>query len=435
MSYKLEVMDIVILAAGRGSRMCSTTPKILHKLGNAPIIKHVLQLADELRPKRAVIVTNAAVNGPVAALAGEHNLRLNTVLQGEIAGTGGAATSALQALKNPSEEIVLILYGDTPLLDKATVCHALDRLSSGAKIVLVAFKSENNQYGRIVLGSSGNVLEVSHGRDTNGLAVSGAIAGYRQVISGLLGGLSCRDGELYLTDIVQSAAEKNVEVGYVIADERKAMGINTRADLAIAESYFQCMKRASFLQSGVTLTSPDQVFFSIDTQIAQDVIVHPYVVFGAGVAVEPGAEILSYSHLEFCHIKKGAIVGPFARVRGNSTIDRGCVVGNFVEIKESSLGEMSKVKHLSYLGNSTIGKNTNVGAGTVICNYDGRNKQHSDIGNNCFVGANSTIVSPIKVGDNAAIAAGSVITEDLPPRSLGIARSRQTTKPEYKTRR
>ncbi len=164
-------------------------------------------------------------------------------------------------------------------------------------------------------------------------------------------------------------------------------------------------------------------------------IVHPYVVFGAGVAVEPGAEILSYSHLEFCHIKKGAIVGPFARVRGNSTIDRGCVVGNFVEIKESSLGEMSKVKHLSYLGNSTIGKNTNVGAGTVICNYDGRNKQHSDIGNNCFVGANSTIVSPIKVGDNAAIAAGSVITEDLPPRSLGIARSRQTTKPEYKTRR
>ena len=426
-------MNIVILAAGRGSRMCSTTPKVLHKLGNAPIVEHVLRLAGELH-HHTVIVTSVAVHDPITALARKHNLCFNAVPQDGVAGTGGAVSSALQALKGPSEGVILILYGDTPLLDKATVCRVLDKLSNGAEIVLVAFKSSGNQYGKMVLDGSGSVLSIAYGCDTNNLAVSGVIAGYRQVISELLSGLSCRNGELYLTDIVQSAAEKNIKVGYVVADECKAMGINTRVDLAVAESHFQRMKRDNFLQLGVTLTSPDQVFFSADTQIAQDVVVHPYVVFGEGVTVESGAEILSYSHLASCHIKRGATIGPFARIRGNSTIDKGCVVGNFVEIKESSLGKMSKVKHLSYLGNSTIGKNTNVGAGTVICNYDGRNKQHSDIGDHCFVGANSTIVSPVSVGESAIIAAGSVITESVPSHSLGIARSRQTTKLGYKAK-
>ncbi|MFV9882082.1 bifunctional UDP-N-acetylglucosamine diphosphorylase/glucosamine-1-phosphate N-acetyltransferase GlmU [Anaplasma ovis] len=434
MSYKLEVMDIVILAAGRGSRMCSTTPKVLHKLGNAPIVEHVLRLASELHYHHTVIVTSAAVHDSITVLARKHNLHFSVVPQGGVAGTGGAVSSALQALKARPEGVILILYGDTPLLDKATICHVLDKLSNGAEIVFVAFKSSDNQYGKMVLDSTGSVLNITYRCDTNDLAVSGVVAGYRQVISELLSGLSFRGGELYLTDIVQSAAEKNIKVGYVVADECKAMGINTRADLAAAEACFQRIKRDNFLQSGVTLTSPDQVFFSIDTQITKDVVVHPYVVFGKGVTVESGAEILSYSHLESCHIKQGATIGPFARIRGNSTIDGGCVVGNFVEIKESSLGKMSKVKHLSYLGNSTIGKNTNVGAGTVICNYDGRDKQHSDIGDHCFVGANSTIVSPVSVGESAVIAAGSVITEDLPPQSLGIARSRQTTKLGYKTK-
>ncbi|WP_262998157.1 bifunctional UDP-N-acetylglucosamine diphosphorylase/glucosamine-1-phosphate N-acetyltransferase GlmU [Anaplasma capra] len=427
------VMDIVILAAGRGSRMRSTTPKVLHTLGNIPVIEHVLRLAGELCPEHVVIVVNALTSDAITALAEKHNLNFKSVLQGEVTGTGGAVCSALKELQGSSEEVLLILYGDTPLLSTVTMHRVLDKLHGGVGIVLVAFESSNSQYGRIVPNESGGVLRIGNEHGINGLAVSGAIAGRKQVISELLCGLPrAEGGELYLTDIVQSAVGKGIEVDHVVTDEQEAMGINTREDLAVAASRFQRMRRAHFLRSGVTLVLPDQVFFSADTQIAQDVIVHPYVVFGLGVAIESGAEILPYSHLEFCRVKERALVGPFARVRGHSVIDRHCIVGNFVEVKESHLGEMSKVKHLSYLGNSTIGSKTNVGAGAVVCNYDGRNKHHSNIGSDCLVGANSTIISPVDIGDNSTVAAGSVITEDLPPHSLGIARSSQITKPGYK---
>ncbi|MGN7661820.1 MAG: NTP transferase domain-containing protein [Anaplasma sp.] len=429
-------MDIIVLAAGDSSRMLSKIPKVLHKLGNAPMVEHVLQLANQLHPERVAIVANSLICDTVAMLAERHGLNFEIVIQPEAMGTGHATQLAiLTTLQDSPKKHLLVLYGDTPLLRRTTADRMLEQLSDEFPIILAGFRSSDRQYGRIVADDAGKVLAVNPTYNADRLANSGVIACYRRVISELLHDIKPVNGELQLTDIVQHAATRGIGVGYIVADKREAIGINTREDLAAAEAYFQLHKRTQLLRSGVTLVAPEHVFLSMDTQIACGATIHPYVVFGPGAKVDSHAEIFSHSHLEFCHIMENALVGPFARIRGNSTINERCHVGNFVEVKECVLDAGSKVKHLCYLGNCHVGEGTNIGAGTVVCNYDGQSKQSSDVGDNCFVGANSTIVSPVNVGGYAVIAAGSVITDDLPPHSLGIARSKQTTRANYKQKR
>ncbi|MGN7678277.1 MAG: NTP transferase domain-containing protein [Anaplasma sp.] len=429
-------MDVIVLAAGDSSRMLSKIPKALHKLGNAPIVEHVLQLASQLHSERVAIVVNSIISDNVAMLAERHGLHFEIVIQHEAMGTGHATQLAiLTTLQGSPEERLLVLYGDTPLFSRITANKMLERLSDEFPIILAGFQSSDRQYGRIVADNAGKVLAVDSTYNADRLANSGVIACYRQVISELLHNIKPVNGELRLTDIVQHAAARGIGVGYIVADKREAIGINTQEDLASAEACFQHNKRTELLRSGVTLVAPEHVFLSMDTQIACGATIHPYVVFGPGVKVDSYAEVFSHSHLEFCHIMENALVGPFARIRGNSTINKRCHVGNFVEVKECVLDAGSKAKHLCYLGNCHVGEETNIGAGTVVCNYDGQSKQSSNFGDSCFVGANSTIVSPVNVGSHAIIAAGSVITDDLPPHSLGIARSKQTTKTNYKQNR
>ncbi|KJV69231.1 bifunctional UDP-N-acetylglucosamine diphosphorylase/glucosamine-1-phosphate N-acetyltransferase GlmU [Candidatus Neoehrlichia procyonis] len=431
------MIDIVILAAGNSSRMQSDVPKILYKLGNFPIIEHVLHCANLLKPHNLVITINHNTEDYITSILQKCNFNSQITIQDKKQGTGNAAKLALSKINNSSQKIVLILYGDTPLITTDTIHKMINLLqNSDNSIVILAFKSNNTQYGKIITDSNNTVLQIIEKENFNtninlNLSNSGIMIGYRDTISDLLNIIQHRGEELYLTDIVFSATQNKLKVGCILSSEDEAIGINTRHDLAMAEQYFQNRKRNFFLQSGVTLLAPEHVFFSLDTQISNEVIIHPYTILGPQVNIESHVEILAYSYLEQCYIKENAIIGPFARIRNNTTIEQFCNIGNFVEIKESTVNKMSKIKHLSYIGNCTIGENSNFGAGTVICNFDGHTKHHSVIGNYCFIGANSTLISPINIGNYAVVGAGSTITEDIPQKSLGIARKRQTIKQNY----
>ncbi|QXK92369.1 bifunctional UDP-N-acetylglucosamine diphosphorylase/glucosamine-1-phosphate N-acetyltransferase GlmU [Neoehrlichia mikurensis] len=431
-------MDVVILAAGNSSRMKSNTSKILYKLGNFPVIEHVLHCASLLNPHNLVVVTNSNTEHYIALSLEKYNLNSQIALQEQRQGTGNAAKLAITKISNSDQKIVLILYGDTPLITVKTIYKMINLLqNSDNSIIILAFKSNNNQYGKIITDHNQKVLQIieKDNSDINShLSNSGIMIGYKNIIHDMLNTIQYHGEELYLTDVVLSATQHKLKVGYILSTEDEAIGINTRYDLAKAELYFQTRKRNFFLESGVTLLSPEHVFFSLDTKIANEVIIHPYTILGPQVNIKSHVEILAYSYLEKCYIKENSIIGPFARIRGNTTIEQFCNIGNFVEIKESTVNKMSKIKHLSYIGNCTIGENSNFGAGTVICNYDGNKKHHSVIGSYCFIGANSTLISPINVGNYAVIAAGSTITENIPQKSLGIARKRQIIKQNYKNK-
>jgi bifunctional UDP-N-acetylglucosamine pyrophosphorylase/glucosamine-1-phosphate N-acetyltransferase len=241
-------------------------------------------------------------------------------------------------------------------------------------------------------------------------------------------------GEFYLTDIVALARAEGLSATAVLCDEAETMGVNSRADLAAAEAAFQTRRRTEALADGVTLTAPDTVFFAHDTWVGRDATIEPHVIFGPGVTVETGARIRAFSHLEGAHVGAGAIVGPFARLRPGAELANDSHVGNFVEIKNAQIGEGTKVNHLSYIGDATVGDGTNVGAGTITCNYDGVSKHRTEIGARAFIGSDTMLVAPVKVGDGAMTATGSVITSDVPPGALAVARARQETKPGYATR-
>ena len=400
----------VVLAAGHGKRMNSSLPKVLHKIGNFSMLEHVIYNAKQLNPEKIVIVVDLPLTQRLKCFEG-----IKLITQESTLGTGGAVKIAMRNLKELSD-IVVVQYGDTPLIKSSTITKMISCLGESNALVCLGFKTNNKGYGRLIIenGSLREIVEAQNGRnnDEEFLANAGIMVAREKNLRELVEKIECNNQahEYYLTDIVAIAVKSNLNVGYVIADEEEATGINNRNDLATAEFYFQEEKRKFFTNSGVTLVAPETVFFSLDTQIGMDSIVYPYVFFGPGVKIGSGVR-----------------VGPFAKCE-NTTIGDGAIIGNFVETKASDIGINTKIKHLSYIGNTQVGQGSNIGAGTVVCNYDGKKKRKTNIGSNCFIGANSSLIAPLNVHDDSVIAAGSVIVKDVPKGSLAIARERQVTK-------
>ena len=423
---------LIVLAAGQGTRMNSDLPKVLHRLGGAPLVAHALRAGRALEPARVVVVAGHGAERVTRALAA-HDPEADVVLQTEQLGTGHAVAQALPALEG-FEGRVVVLYGDTPFIRPETL-EAM--LAAEADVAVLGFEAADpGRYGRLVADGAmlERIVEFKDATDEERaitLCNSGVIACDAGLLTDLVAGLSNDNaaGEYYLTDIVSAARAQGRRAAVVTCPEDETLGINTRAELARAEALFQQRMRAEALENGVTLSAPDTVFFALDTHVGRDAIIGQNVVFGPGVTVESGAEILPFCHLEGCHISRGATVGPFARLRPGAELAEDVHVGNFVEVKNAILAEGVKVGHLTYLGDADIGEATNIGAGTITCNYDGVMKHRTTIGARAFIGSDTMLVAPVTVGDDALTGSGSVITEDVPAGAVALGRAKQVNKP------
>ena len=426
--------SVIILAAGKGTRMESDLPKVLHHLAGAPMLLHVMKSSATLEPERLVIIAGHGADA-VGAVARDYSETAQVVLQSEQLGTGHAVSQAKSALADCTGDVI-VLYGDTPFVRPETL-QALLAARKTADIVLLGFQAANaGRYGRLVMQGSA-VLRIVEYKDASEqeraitFCNSGVICAKADVLFSLLEAVGNDNAskEYYLTDIVQLANDRNLSVAAVHCDEAETMGINSRAELAQAEASFQSRTRMEMMALGVSLTAPETVYFAYDTVLGRDSQVEPNVVFGPGVTVENGARIRAFSHLEGCHISSGAVVGPYARLRPGTELAENVRIGNFVEIKNARIEDGAKVNHLSYIGDANIGEASNIGAGTVTCNYDGVGKHRTEIGASVFIGSNTMLVAPVTVGDAAMTASGSVITRDVEPGALAIARSEQSNKP------
>ncbi|MSO91144.1 MAG: bifunctional UDP-N-acetylglucosamine diphosphorylase/glucosamine-1-phosphate N-acetyltransferase GlmU [Acetobacteraceae bacterium] len=419
----------IILAAGLGTRMKSALPKAAHPIAGRPMLAHLIAACQGVFDRIVVVI------GPdipvLAAIAAPHPV----VVQAERRGT---AHAALQAVAHFGAGNVAVLYADNPLVRPETLRALLTRHRAGdAGLVLLAMRPPNpGRYGRVIArnGVVEKIVEyadASEDERSADLCNAGVLCGAAPDMAAWLRAVRNDNarGEYYLTDLVALANATGKRVVAMEAPYEELRGINSRAELAEAEAVVQHRLRAAAMAAGVSLTDPASVFLSADTEIAPDVIVEPHVIFGPGVRVATGARILAFSHLEGCIVGEGAIVGPFARLRPGAVLERDVHVGNFVEVKEAILGEGVKASHLSYLGDTTIGARTNIGAGTITCNYDGENKHRTTIGADVFIGSDTALVAPVSVGDGAIVGAGSVITRDVAPDSLVIARGQQVEKP------
>lgn len=428
---------LITLAAGQGTRMNSDLPKVLHQVGRAPLVAHALAAGRALEPERVVVVAGHGADLVKKAVA-KIDPEAEIVLQQEQLGTGHAVAQALPALDG-FEGRVIVLYGDTPFIRPET----LERLAaSDAAVTVLGFEAADpGRYGRLV--ATGDTLErIVEFKDATDeeraitLCNSGVIACDAALLGELVAGLGNDNaaGEYYLTDIVAASRTKGLSARVVTCDETETLGINTRAELARAEALFQERMRAEAMENGVTMVEPATVWFALDTWIGRDVVIGPNVVFGPGVTIESGAAIEAFCHLEGCHISRGATVGPFARLRPGAELAEDVHIGNFVEVKNSILAEGVKVGHLTYLGDADIGEHTNIGAGTVTCNYDGVMKHRTTIGANAFIGSDTMLVAPVTVGNGALTGSGSVITEDVPAEAIAVERSKQVNRPGVATK-
>ncbi|MBP7002656.1 bifunctional UDP-N-acetylglucosamine diphosphorylase/glucosamine-1-phosphate N-acetyltransferase GlmU [Amaricoccus sp.] len=427
---------IILLAAGEGTRMNSDQPKPLHRLAGAPLIAHALAAARALEPERIVVVTGHGAEAVEAAL-GEIAPEAAVAVQAERKGTGHAVLEAAGALGDFAGDVV-VLYADTPFVQADTLQAMLDARVGGAAVVVLGFEAaEPGGYGRLVRGPDGALEAIVEAKDASEaqraitLCNSGVIAADRDVLFELLAQVEPNNakGEYYLTDVVGLARARGLAAAAIVCPEAETLGVNSRADLAAAEAAFQARARAEAMANGATLSDPASVWFAFDTVIGRDVEIGPNVVFGPEVTVESGATIRAFCHLEGCHVSRGAVVGPFARLRPGAELAEDVHVGNFVEIKNAIVEEGAKVNHLSYVGDARVGARANVGAGTITCNYDGVFKHRTEIGAGAFIGSNSALVAPVRIGERAVVAAGSVITEDVPAGGLALGRARQAVKP------
>ena len=426
--------SVIILAAGKGTRMESDLPKVLHHLAGAPMLLHVMKSSATLEPEQLVIIAGHGADA-VSAVARDYNETAQVVLQSEQLGTGHAVSQAKSALADCTGDVI-VLYGDTPFVRPETL-QALLAARKTADIVVLGFQAANaGRYGRLVMQGSAvsRIVEYKDASEQERAITfcnSGVICAKADVLFSLLEAVGNDNAskEYYLTDIVQLANDRNLSVAAVHCDEAETMGINSRAELAQAEASFQSRTRMEMMALGVSLTAPETVYFAYDTVLGRDSQVEPNVVFGPGVTVENGARIRAFSHLEGCHISSGAVVGPYARLRPGAELAENVRIGNFVEIKNARIEDGAKVNHLSYIGDANIGEASNIGAGTVTCNYDGVGKHHTEIGASVFIGSNTMLVAPVTVGDAAMTASGSVITKNVEPGALAIARSEQSNKP------
>ena len=427
-------VSLIILAAGKGTRMNSDLPKVLHPLGAAPLLYHALQAGQALDPDRVVVVAgHGAALVEKSALAFDAGVEV--VMQADQLGTGHAVAQAAPLLADVMGDVI-VLYGDTPFVRVETLQAMLDARAQHS-IVVLGFEAANpGRYGRLVM--QGDMLEriVEHKDATDEehritLCNSGVICADASILFDLVSQIDNTNAatEYYLTDIIALARAADLSAGVVLCPEAETLGINTRAELSLAEAAFQARMRAEAMENGVTLADPATTYFSLDTVIGRDTTIGPNVVFGPRVTIESNAEIKAFCHLEGCHISRGAVVGPFARLRPGAELAEDVHVGNFVEIKNAVLEEGVKVGHLSYIGDAHVGEHTNIGAGTITCNYDGVNKHRTTIGPRTFIGSNTMLVAPVRVGRDAMTASGSVITADVPAEALAIARTKQENKP------
>ena len=429
----------IILAAGEGTRMKSALPKVLHPVGGLPVVSHVLRTVQRFGSKVAVVVgpNHEAVEAAVTRF--EAGAQISK--QVERLGTAHAVQQARGAYEGAGGH-VLVLYADTPLVTAATIGQIVGRLDEGADMVVVGFRPDNpTGYGRL-LTEGGRVLAIREHKDASdeerriGLCNSGIIGFRGDTLRGVIDRIGNKNakGEYYLTDAVELAAGDGKRIDFIEADARELVGVDNREKLAEAEATFQAFKRKEAMENGVTLRDPASVWFSWDTEIGRDVTIFPNVVFGPGVKIADNVEIRAFCDIEDAVIGEGASIGPFARIRGGAELGPDVHLGNFVEVKKSKIGAGTKAGHLSYLGDAEIGSRTNIGAGTITCNYDGVNKDKTIIGDNVFIGSNASLVAPVTIGDGAYTASGSVITQDVPADALALGRARQENKPGYAPR-
>jgi bifunctional UDP-N-acetylglucosamine pyrophosphorylase/glucosamine-1-phosphate N-acetyltransferase len=427
-------VSVIILAAGQGTRMNSDLPKVLHRVGAAPLLHHAMRAAQALDPDQTIVVAGHGAD-LVSKAAKAFDPDAQIVLQTEQRGTGHAVQQAAPLLDGVAGDTI-VLYGDTPFVRPETLDRLRQARARHAVVVLGFTAQDPDRYGRLLTAGE-DLTRIVEYKDASAeeraitLCNSGVICAETSLLLDLVSGLGTANaaGEFYLTDVVALARDRGLSAGVVICDEAETLGINTRAQLARAEAAFQTAMRAEALENGVTLTAPDTVFFALDTHIGRDAVIAPNVVFGPGVTVESGAVIHAFCHLEGCHVSRGASVGPFARLRPGAELAEDVHVGNFVELKNAVLDEGVKVGHLTYLGDAHVGEHANIGAGTVTCNFDGVTKHHTEIGARTFIGSDTMLVAPVSIGAGAMTAAGSVITADVPAQALALARARQVNKP------
>ena len=425
-------MDIcsIILSAGKGNRMLSSIPKPLNMISGKTMLQWVIDanIAAEINKYIIVIPKN---NREIEEVTKD----FETVIQPIPLGTGDAVIKAKGLLKD-FNGIVIVCFADTPFISPCTLKKIIKTFQNGSKLTISGFKKyEKNNYGKIIFSEKNDLLEIIEEKDTKLRNIKSDFCngGIMAIHSSLLEHLDEIKSnkitqEIYLTEIVKIVNNHNKKITFVEIDEEEIIGINNQLDLANAERISQNTLRKKAMLNGVKLIAPETVYFNYDTKIDKDVVIHPNVVFGKNVLIGPLVEIKSFSHLEDCEVKRKSIIGPFARLRGQTIIGPKAKIGNFVEIKNSKLHEEVKVNHLSYIGDTEIGKSTNIGAGTITCNYDGKNKNKTTIGKNSFVGSNSTIIAPINIGDNVILGAGSVFNKDIPKNSLSIGRAHQINK-------
>jgi bifunctional UDP-N-acetylglucosamine pyrophosphorylase/glucosamine-1-phosphate N-acetyltransferase len=423
-----------------GSRMNSDMPKVLHKIAGAPMLVHAMRTASGIAADKTVIVTGHGAD-MVSAIALEYDEDVITAHQNEQNGTGHAVQQAASALQG-FEGDVIVLYGDTPFIQPETLQAMLDKKADGHSVVVLGFHAADPaRYGRLI--TNGDQLDAiveykdaTKAQRAIDFCNSGVICADAKLLFNLLDDVKNDNasGEYYLTDIIGLAASKGLTCAAIACNEAETVGINSRVDLAAAEITFQIKARRDAMENGTTLVAADTVWLAFDTIIGRDVIIEPNVVFGPDVTIENNATIRAFSHLEGCHVSKDAIVGPYARLRPGAELANGAKVGNFVEIKATQIGEGAKVNHLSYIGDADVGPEANIGAGTITCNYDGVFKHKTVIGKNAFIGSNTMLIAPVRVGDDAMTASGSVITKDVPDEALALARIRQENKPGFALR-
>ena len=425
---------VVILAAGKGTRMRSAQAKVLHPLGGAPLLHHAMITALSLEPEHLVVVTGHQ-GAEVAEAARALLPDVAICAQEDQLGTAHAVRMAAPVLEGFAGDLY-ILFGDTPLLTPETL-RRMAEARVGADLVALGFEAADpGAYGRMVIGPDGALERIVEAREATAdeLAIStcnsGMMAGDCATFLRLLAAVRNDNakGEFYLTDVIALARAEGLRAACVRCDEVQTLGVNDRVDLAAAEAAFQSRARQAALIGGATMTAPETVFLAADTVIGGDVTIEPHVVIGPGVEIADGATILAFSHLVGCRIGAGASVGPYARLRLGTVLGEGAKIGNFVEAKNVEMGVGAKANHLTYIGDATIGARANVGAGTITCNYDGAGKHRTEIGEGAFIGSNSAIVAPIEIGPGAFVGTGTVVTQDVPGDALALARTQQVNR-------
>ncbi len=429
---------LIVLAAGKGTRMKSDLPKVLHAIAGRSMLGHVLALTDLVGATRTVVVVGPDMdNVRAAALAAVPGAEV--FVQTQQLGTGDAVKAALPALANHRGDVI-VLYADTPLIQSDTIASLRDTLDAGASVAVLGFEAADpTGYGRLLKDATGALAAIREHKDSNEaersvrLCNSGVMAFRVADLAGVLARITNDNakGEYYLTDAVEIVRAGGGRADVVTCPEHDVLGVNSRDQLAEAEAIYQARRRLEVMREGATLIAPQTVWFSHDTRIGRDVVIEPNVFFGPGSIVEDGAQILANCHIEGARIGRGARIGPFARLRPGAALGQDVHIGNFVEVKNVTLGAGAKANHLAYLGDGSVGANANIGAGTIFCNYDGFFKHKTVVGEGTFIGSNSSLVAPVNIGDGAYIGSGSVITKDVAAGSLALERASQEERPGW----